>query len=121
MKNSRADGLLELDDGKTVLLEIKYALGWAKCCEARIQFQWFLTSKAYDRLCIKKPGNALIIFHHFSYDWAKEAQKRRHLNGWSEFYTEENTLNKDLIKTHIVQFMGDGLLNPLFCSLLETK
>ena len=63
----------------------------------------------------------MIIFHHFSYDWAKEAQKRRHLNGWSEFYTEENTLNKDLIKTHIVQFMGDGLLNPLFCSLLETK
>ena len=104
LKNSRADGLLELNSGEMVLLEIKYALGWAKCCQARIQFQWFLIGKVYERLSIEKPRNSLIVFHHFGADWAK--------HGWDYFYGEENILSKSLVQTDIAQLTDDGHLIP---------
>ena len=101
LRNARADGPLELDSGATVLLEIKYALGWARCCLARIQFQWFLIQEVYDKLSIEKPKNSLIVFHHFSGDWAKY--------GWDYFYDEESDLNVSLVKTDIAQ-LDDGHL-----------
>jgi len=100
LRSSGADGLLELDSGETVLLEIKYALGWAKCCQSRIQFQRFLTEKLYGRFSVRKPESGLIVFNRFSGDWAKR--------GWDYFYEEENVLNESLINTHIVQLTDSG-------------
>jgi len=104
LRSSGTDGLLELNGGETVLLEIKYALGWAKCCQARIQFQRFLTEKLHDEFSIRKPEHGLIIFHHFIRDWARGER------GWDYFYEEEKMLSKSLIKTHIVQLTDDGRL-----------
>jgi len=110
LKSSSADGILELEDGQTVLLEIKYALGWAKCCQARIQFQRFLTEGLYDKLCpnFNKPENGLIVFHHFSGDFARPRKNRE--CGWVYFYEEGNVLDRSLIKTDIVRLEDNGLL-----------
>jgi len=111
LKNSIIDGLLELNTGKVILLEIKYVLNWTKCCQARLQFQRFFIEKFYDKLSIKKPEGALIVFHHFSGDWGrKRAKNRRYLDGWNRFYEEENILRENLIKTDIVQLTDDRCL-----------
>jgi hypothetical protein len=103
LRNSSADGLLELTSGKTVLLEIKYVLNWWRSCQARIQFLRFIVEKLHEKFCVNKPENGLIIFHNFSSDWTKK--------GWNNFYKEENVLNKNMIKTDIIQLV-DGQLIP---------
>jgi hypothetical protein len=69
LKNARADGLLRLDNGKIVLLEIKYALNCNKGSVARISFQRFMIQRIYEKLSIDRPENALIVFHQFSNLW----------------------------------------------------
>lgn len=109
LKNSLADGILKLDNDKMVLLEIKYALGWDKSSVARIQFQWFINDKIYERLSLNKPNNALIVFDHFSGDWAKPQRKSYIEIGWHNFYIEEMLINKDNTKTDIVK-LSNGIL-----------
>ncbi len=103
LKNSSADGLLELASGKTVLLEIKYVLNWSNSCRARIQFMRFLAEGLHKKFCVKKPENGLIIFGNFSGDFVKR--------GWDYFYEEQNVLNKNMIETDIAQLI-DGHLIP---------
>jgi len=103
LKNSSADGLLELVSGRTVLLEIKYVLNWSNSCRARIQFMRFLAEGLYVKFSVTKPEHGLIIFHDFRGNFAKK--------GWDYFYEEENVLNKNMIKTDIVQLI-DGCLVP---------
>jgi len=103
---SRADGLLKLDTGQMVLLEIKYALGWVKSCQARIQFEGFLKLNIYNKINIDRPANALIIFHHFSGDWARTGKSNRQI-GWENFYLEQNDLKCDL-NIHIAQLTDEG-------------
>lgn len=79
----RVDGLVQLDDGKLVLVEMKYALNWKNACNARIEIQRFL----YEEFCgrrwfevitehkKKKIDRALIIFHHFAGDWKLAIQE----------------------------------------------
>jgi hypothetical protein len=103
LTNASVDGLLELDNREMILLEIKSALGWAYCCQARIQIQRFLTEKLHDKLAVKKPDDALIIFQKFvGSDWRQR--------GWDLFYEEENVLSGDMVKTHIAQLTNDGSL-----------
>jgi hypothetical protein len=109
LKASRVDGLLELDTGQIVLLEIKYALGWLKCCQARIQFQWFMKKRVYEQFSIRKPENALIVFHNFSGDWARTKNGDKEI-GWDNFYNEENDLkdlNENLVKIDVLQLKSD--------------
>ena len=110
LKASRVDGLLELDTGQIVLLEIKYALGWLKCCQARIQFQSFMKKRFYEKFNIRKPENALIVFHHFSGDWARTKKKGDKEIGWDNFYSEENDLkdlNENLVKIDVLQLKSN--------------
>jgi hypothetical protein len=108
---ARADGLLKLDTGQMVLLEIKYALGWVKCCQARIQFEWFLRRMAYYKLCVNKPENALIIFHHFSRDWARIGKKNNRQKGWNNFYDEQDNLSYyGSLNIHIAQLTDEKCL-----------
>jgi hypothetical protein len=111
LRAARTDGLLKLDTGQMVLLEIKYALGWVKCCQARIQFEWFLRRMAYYKLCVNKPENALIIFHHFSRDWARIGKKNNRQKGWNNFYDEQDNLSYyGSLNIHIAQLTDEKCL-----------
>ncbi len=109
LRNSSADGILRLDNDKMVLLEIKYSLGWDKSSVARIQFQWFMKRQIYKMLSLDKPNNALIIFDHFSADFAKTQSQSDIEVGWYGFYIEEMLINNGNIKTDIVK-LSDGIL-----------
>lgn len=103
LTNASVDGLLELSNREIILLEIKSALGWAYCCQARIQLQRFLTEKLHDEFAVKKPVSALIIFQKFvGRDWRER--------GWDLFYEEESILNEYLVRTHIAQLTDGGSL-----------
>lgn len=113
LKNSIVDGAFELENGEIILLEIKFALNWVKCSQARLQFQRFFIEKLYDKLPIEKPKGSIIVFHHFSGDWGKKRSvHRRYLDGWNRFYEEENIFRGHLIKTDIVQLNNSQCLIP---------
>jgi hypothetical protein len=105
-KNSIIDGGLILDNKKGVSLEIKYALGWEKSLQARLQLQRFQAEKLYEELKFPKPEHALIIFDDFSGDWKGGAKKRQNINGWNEFYREEEIFRSEklLLQAHIMQY-----------------
>lgn len=104
-----ADGLLRLDSGEMVLLEIKYALGWAKCCQARAEFERFIDECIHCKFRVDKPQNGVIVFHHFSRDWSVPRRGRE--CGWVYFYEEEQVLNKSLVKTDILQLSNQKLVS----------
>jgi len=106
-ENVRIDGILMLDKNNGVLLEIKYALGWEKSCNARVQFQWFLIKKPYKKpydLKDTKFKHALIIFDHFSGDWHRNLSGRDEPKGWRNFYDEEKLLCQESTATRIMQY-----------------
>ena len=109
LRAARTDGLLKLDTGQMVLLEIKYALGWVKCCQARIQFESFIKLNIYGKIHIDKPENALILFNQFSRDWARMGKYNRQ-EGWYHFYAEQNDLSDGSLNVHIAQLTDKGYL-----------
>src|SRR5438552_10627191 len=40
-RNVRIDGLLDLEDGRRLAVEIKYRMNWEKACQACAQIIWF--------------------------------------------------------------------------------
>lgn len=108
LDNCRIDGLLQLDNGKVIALEIKYALNWQTTCNARIEIQRFFQEEMIQRyfkekpsptVPKKQPAQALIVFSRFSGDW----QRR---NGWQLFYWEEKILRGKfpIVPIDIAQF-----------------
>jgi len=97
------DGLLQLNDGRTVILEIKHALNWFTNCSARVEIARFLVEKRLTPF--KQPERALIIFEHFSPPW------KRKTRGWSYFYEEESVLRNKFppIPVDIAQLTEAGL------------
>lgn len=122
--NMRVDGLLELDDGKVILLEMKYRLNWFKSSNARVEFQTFVTDPLIQKefqkhFPEKQPEGALIIFERFSHDWEKRTWNSLHEDGWSLFYEEEETLRKKFptIPVDVTQFVGNELIPaPWLCN-----
>lgn len=115
LKNLLIDGAIKLSNGKTVLLEIKYRLGWMKSCNAMIQMQRFMLEKRYDESEIKKVSAGVIIFNQFSADWEKHWKKQSNCGekGWYLFYEEQEAF-KDFT-THILQLKMENneLINPI--------
>jgi hypothetical protein len=103
--NLLIDGVMLLDDGRLVALEIKYALNWFKDCNARVEFARFFEEKKYNDAHLKRPENALIIFDHFSGDWERQQ------SGWRKFYEEETVLRNKFppIPVDIAQLTEGGL------------
>lgn len=86
------DGLLNLKNGRNILLEIKYALNWKNSCNARVEIQRFIEEKFSKVMKEKRPEGALIVFHHFSGDWRETKQYHVREIGWNYFYEEEKIL-----------------------------
>jgi hypothetical protein len=112
-ENLIIDGGLILNNDEAILLEFKYALGWEKSCQARLQFQRFQIDKSYkeiqfsEKIQFEKAKDALVIFHHFSGDWGETPKEARdNLNGWNRFYQEEEIFRrkKSPLRTHIMQY-----------------
>jgi len=116
LENMHIDGAMKLTNGTTILLEIKYALNWRNCCNAKVAIQRFIQEELFKTLPTNQiPERALVIFNHFSGDWAKKKENHIHDNGWSFFYEEEEVLRKKLptIPVDIAQLTEKGLDNPL--------
>lgn len=117
----RVDGALELDSGKTILLEIKYALNWVNCCNARVEVQRFIEERfyKYKHFLKKQPEGALIIFDHFSGVWQERTKKHKDETGWNRFYEEEELLRKKFptIPVDIAQLTEKGLKGLPQCTL----
>lgn len=115
LKYVPVDGLLILDDGRTVVLEIKHALNWFTSCNARVEIARFLVEKRLPNFT--QPERALIIFEHFSAPW-----KRKKI-GWGYFYEEESVLRNKFppIPVDIAQLTEAGLKGvPQMGSTLES-
>jgi hypothetical protein len=103
LKRMLVDGLIELSDGTVVLVEVKYALNWRNTCIARVEINKCLSTK-------HQATNALIIFDHFSADWAEQQNGHKLVNGWNRFYEEENMLRKvSPIPIDIAQLTKQGM------------
>jgi len=110
LHNARIDGVIELEDGETVMLECKFLLGWQKSCNARIEFELFRSyyyGKFKDEFNFPKPQKGLIVFGNFNGDWSKISKKYK--NGWG-FYHENKQLPKSFVKTGIIkaEHIGEG-------------
>ena len=81
----RIDGLLDLDDGQRVVLEVKYRMNWEKACQACAQFSWFLR---HPEAQSPSPTGALVVFEEFARDWARRSPRRLLEEGWNYWYTD---------------------------------
>lgn len=84
-RNVRIDGLLELEDGRKLALEIKYRMNWPKACQACAQISWFKNyppTKQYDL------AGGVVVFEEFSSDWARHKPKWLLENGWNYWLTD---------------------------------
>ena len=106
------DGIVILENGATILIEVKYALNWFKCCNARTEIQLFLRKKKYLELIPEyaMPSAGLIIFKEFSSDWKNIRTKDQVERGWINFYDEQKYFNSDF-KIDIIQFNEGKLFN----------
>jgi hypothetical protein len=103
-KNSRIDGLVELDDGTRLGVEVKYAMNWMKACQACAQIALHQRLFASEQ----KLDGGLVVFHEFSGDW-KKPKRRSSLveRGWSYWYSEHHDtegLRTDLVRLHDGKF-----------------
>jgi hypothetical protein len=84
-RNVRVDGLIDLEDGQRLVLEIKYRMNWEKACQACSQFGWFvMRAEEFER----PVDGAIVVFQDFSADWARRVPSRRLENGWNYWYTD---------------------------------
>ena len=83
----RIDGLLDLDDGQRVMLEVKYRMNWEKACQACAQFSWFFR---HPEAQSPSPTGALVVFEEFTADWARRSPTRLLEEGWNYWYTDHS-------------------------------
>ncbi|MCS7114195.1 MAG: hypothetical protein RMJ15_03740 [Nitrososphaerota archaeon] len=122
LKNARVDAATTLEDGRLILIEIKYTLDWRNCCNARIEIQRFLTEKLYRDKNFKnnKPEWALIIFEHFSRDWSRKMKGiGTKMDGISLPRRKPNPTRLHQIQTHTITSSFSKALKTLSLSSLK--
>jgi hypothetical protein len=99
-KNALIDGLIDLDDGRRLGLEVKYRMNWLKACQSGWQLSKFLTTE----FAKERPlSGAVIFFETFSGDWARKAKTKVLQAGWNHWYIDHHKvegLRVDLIRLH---------------------
>jgi hypothetical protein len=114
-RNVRVDGLLDLDDGRRMALEIKYRMNWEKACQACAQFGWYRTHVEAKE---KPLSGGLVVFETFTGDWARRKPSWLLENGWSFFYTDHREvegLRVDLVR------LRDGTLESFPTALVSAR
>jgi hypothetical protein len=90
-KNVRIDGMIELDDGSRLGIEVKYAMNWEKACQACAQIALYQERFPGD---LQLDGG-LVVFDHFTNDWARKKRKDSPIeSGWSHWYSEHQEVGK---------------------------
>ena len=102
-KNVRVDGLLDLNNGTRLGLEIKYRMNWEKACQANSQIRWFLNHREAKT---RRLTSAIVVFEEFSGDWARKAPSRFLENGWNYWYTDHHDL--DGFRVDLVRLRADS-------------
>lgn len=86
-RNVRIDGLLDLDDGRRIGLEIKYRMNWEKACQACSQFSWYRNRVETEENPL---SGGLVVFEEFNTDWARSKPAWLLQNGWSYWYMDHH-------------------------------
>jgi hypothetical protein len=103
-RNVRIDGLLDLDDGQRVALEIKYRMNWEKACQACAQFGWYRTHIEAKE---KPLSSGLVVFETFTGDWARRKPNWLLESGWNFFYMDHHEVEG--LRVDLVRFRGQTL------------
>lgn len=114
-RNVRVDGLLDLDDGKRIALEIKYRMNWEKACQSCAQFGWYRTHVESKE---KALSSGLVVFETFTGDWARRPSNWLLENGWNYFYTDHRQvegLRVDLVR------LREGILESFTTALAAAR
>lgn len=98
-RNVRIDGLLDLDDGRRLALEVKYRMNWEKACQACAQVGWF---KNYPPTMHYALSGGVVVFEEFSGDWARRKPKWVLENGWNYWLTDHQSIEG--LPVHLVRF-----------------
>jgi hypothetical protein len=114
-RNVRIDGLLDLDDGRRIALEIKYRMNWQKACQACAQFGWYRT---YVEAKEKPLSSGLVVFETFTGDWSRKKPNSLLENGWNFFYTDHREVEG--LRVHLVR-LRDGTLESFPTALAAVR
>jgi len=110
LKNSSIDGLMTLDDGRSIAMEIKYRMGWEKACQANHQFEQFFRI-APEIVEKYNPQIGVVFFNEFSMDFKRRPKKYKNVYGWNYWYYYHNYLpGREDFKIHLIRF-SDGKLS----------
>jgi hypothetical protein len=103
--NLRIDGILDLDNGDRLVLEVKYRMNWHKACQANWQFSWFLKRPEAKTRPIR---GCLVVFEEFDgHGWQRRPASRLLENGWNYWYTEHSEV--DGFPAHLARFRHGAL------------
>ncbi len=105
-KNLVIDGLVRLQDGRFILVEVKYRLNWSLACRTEWQFRQFQqTPTGHDY----PARHAIVVFEEFSADWAKPVGGIE--SGWRNWYRDYYwPRDRRSIRLSLVRFSGGRLL-----------
>lgn len=98
-KNALLDGGLALEDGRFVLVEVKYRMNWAKACQAQWQFQGFVQSPIGRKY---RSRHRIVFFEEFSGDWARAS--RQYQRGWTNWYLDHCGAPQAELRFDLVRF-----------------
>lgn len=101
-KNVRIDGLLDLEDGRRLALEIKFRMNWEKACQSCSQFSWYRNRVEAKE---KPLSGGLVIFEEFSGGWARRKPKWLLQNGWNFFYGDHHDVEG--LRVDLLRFRGE--------------
>lgn len=102
-RNVRIDGLLELDGGQRLAVEVKYRMNWEKACQACAQVIWF---NNYPPTKQYRLDAAIVVFEEFTGDWARRKSSWLLENGWNYWLTDHR--EADGVPVRLVRFRDDA-------------
>lgn len=114
-RNVRVDGLVDLDDGRRIALEIKYRMNWEKACQACSQFGWYRTHVEPRE---KPLSGGLVVFESFTADWARKKSSWLLENGWSFFYMDHREVER--LRVDLVR-LREGTLETFPAALASAR
>jgi len=105
--NVRVDGMVVLQNGRRLVVETKYRMGWLKACQAEWQVGDLLQRPEGRKT---RPTSALIIFEAFAGDWARRWKSGKTEKGWIHWYVGHARLpGRQRFRLDLVRFQRGRL------------
>lgn len=114
-RSIRIDGLLDLENGQRVGLEVKYRMNWEKACQAGHQFSWF---RKHPDAAARPIDSGVVVFEQFSGHWARRKKSWLLESGWNFWYMDHQDV--DGFRVDLVRLL-DGTFDSLPTALTAAR